>query len=340
MMRPRSTIVAVAAITMAASVAAACSTAHDRAAPDHLGGRSAAPAAATTTTTPTADCGDATASLRPQAPLPSPNQMPGGTYMRTIQERGSLVVGVDQNTLQLAARDPVDGQIKGFEIDLARQIAKAIFGDENRVELKAVSSAQRLPFVQDQTVDLAIDAVTVNCERLQCGNCNDRTPPFDEPVAFSTIYYDASQRVLVPTDSTATQLQDLAGKKVCATKGTTSIEFIRQYPSRPPLVPYPVKVRSDCLVALQERKVDAISGDDTILAGFRRQDPYTKIIGPPLEPEPYGMAINQDHPEFVRFVNGVLETVRADGTWSAVYSKWLGPFFDSVAPPPEPHYRD
>jgi polar amino acid transport system substrate-binding protein len=327
MMRPRNTIIAVIAITVTALVAAACSTAHDRAAPDHLGGRSATSAAPTTTAAPTADCGDATASLRPQASLPSPNQMPGGTYMRTIQERGSLVVGVDQNTFLLGARDPVDGQIKGFEIDLARQIAKAIFGDENRVELKAVSSAQRLPFVQNQTIDLAVDAVTVNCARLQ-------------QVAFSTIYYDASQKVLVPTNSTATQLQDLAGQKVCATKGSTSLEFIRQYPSRPPLVPYPVDLRSDCLVALQAGKVDAISSDDAILAGFQAQDPYTKIIGPPLTDEPYGMAINQDHPEFVRFVNGVLEGVRTDGTWSAIYAKWLSPAFNSLPPPPDPHYKD
>jgi polar amino acid transport system substrate-binding protein len=323
MIRFRRTTAATCAITVTVLMAAACSTAHDRAAPDRLGGRTAA--TTTTTATPTSDCGDPTASLRPQGALPSPNQMPASTYMRTIQERGYLVVGVDQNTLLLGARNPDDGQIEGFEIDLARLIAQAIFGDENHVELKAVSTTQRVPFVQNQTIDLAVDAVTMTCARVQ-------------QVAFSTIYYDASQKVLVPTDSAATQLQDLAGRKVCATKGSTSLEFIRQF--RPPLVPYPVDLRSDCLVALQERKVDAISTDDTFLAGFRKQDPYTKIIGPPLEPEPYGIAINQDHPEFVRFVNGVLERVRADGTWSAAYSKWLGPFFDSVPQPPEPHYRD
>jgi polar amino acid transport system substrate-binding protein len=321
--------IAATAITVMLLVGAACSTAHDRDAPNRLGGRSSAPGAAATTTTPAVECGDATASLRPQSSLPAPSQMPDGTYMRTIQERGHLVVGVDQNTLLLAARDPVDKEIKGFEVDIARQIAKAIFGDENKVELKAVSggAAASLPLVQNQTIDLAVDAITVKCDRLQ-------------QVDFSTIYFDASQKVLVHTDSTATQLEDLAGKKVCATKNSTSLEFIRNYASHPPLVPYPADLRSDCLVALQERKVDAISGDDTILAGFRAQDPYTKIIGPPLEPEPYGMAINQDHPEFVRFVNGVLERVRADGTWSAAYAKWLGPFFDSIPLPPEPHYKD
>lgn len=318
---------AVTLITVTLLVAAACSTGHDRSAPSHLGGRSSAPAAATTT--PPGDCADPTASLRPQGPMPAPNQMPAGTYMRTIQERGYLVVGVDQNTALLSARDPFDRHIKGFEVDLARQVAKAIFGDESRVELKAVpgGASASLPLVEKGTIDLAVDAVTVTCERVQ-------------DVAFSTIYYDASQKVLVPTDSAATQLQDLAGRKVCATKGTTSIDFIRRYAVRPPLVPYPVELRSDCLVALQERKVDAISGDDTILAGFQKQDQYTKIIGPPLEPEPYGMAINQYHPEFVRFVNGVLEGVRADGTWSAIYANWLSQSLGSAAAPPEPRYQD
>lgn len=327
MMRRRRAMAAITVTTVALLVGAGCSTGHDRAAPDHLGGRAAAPP--TATSPPPADCADPTASLRPQGSLPAPNQMPAGSYLRTIQERGHLVVGVDQNTLLLGARDPVDGKIRGFEVDLARQVAKAIFGDESRVELKAVpgGASASLPLVRDQTVDLAIDAVTVTCERLQ-------------DVAFSTIYYNASQRVLVPIDSAATQLQDLAGKKVCATKGTTSIKFIREYASSPPLVPYPVGLRSDCLVALQDRKVDAVSADDTILAGFQRQDPYTKVIGPPLKPEPYGMAINQGHPEFVRFVNGVLEGLRADGTLSAIYANWLSPFLDSVPPPPEPHYKD
>src|SRR5262249_58152962 len=232
MMRRRRAIAAITVTTVALLVGAACSTGHDRAAPDHLGGP--APAPPTATSPPPADCADPTASLRPQGSLPTPNQMPAGSYLRTIQERGHLVVGVDQNTLLLGSRDPVDGKIRGFEVDLARQVAKAIFGDESRVELKAVpgGASASLSLVTTQTVDLAIDAVTVKCERLQ-------------DVDFSTIYYNASQRVLVPTDSTATQLQDLGGKKVCATKGTTSLDFIRRYQSSPALVPCPLRPRSD-----------------------------------------------------------------------------------------------
>ena len=68
------------------------------------------------------------------------------------------------------------------------------------------------------------------------------------------------------------------------------------------------------MVALQEGRVDAISADDSILLGYQAQDPYTKIVGTRLSDEPYGMAINRAHPEFVRFVNAVLARMRADGS--------------------------
>jgi polar amino acid transport system substrate-binding protein len=158
-------------------------------------------------------------------------------------------------------------------------------------------------------------------------------------VAFTTVYYDAGQRIMVPSNSPVRSTRDLAGRKVCATVGSTSIQNIRKLAPR--AIPYPVPLRTDCLVALQEGKVDAISTDDAILYGFQAQDPYTKIVGPRFSDEPYGMAIDRRHPEFVRFVNGVLAQMRSDGTWASIYAKWLGRVTHASAPaPPQPHYRD
>ena len=91
-------------------------------------------------------------------------------------------------------------------------------------------------------------------------------------------------------------------------------------------------------VALQQGRVDAVSSDDAILLGFQAQDPYTKIVGPRFSREPYGIAINKGDPELVRFVNGVFERMRADGTFSRIYKRWL----PEGAPdhPPTPRYRD
>jgi polar amino acid transport system substrate-binding protein len=252
---------------------------------------------------------DPRASLRPPATMPAPGQMPAGSSMAAILKNGRLTVGVDQNTYLFGYRDAVSGQVVGFDIDIARQIAKAIFGDPNKIELTAITAEQRVDFVQQRHVDIVVDTMTINCDRLS-------------KVAFSTVYYDAGQEILVPSSSTAKNLSDLGGKKVCAAAGSTSIVTIANTPSHP--VPVSVADWTDCLVMLQQGQVDAVSTDNTILAGMAAQDPNTKLVGPPFTSEPYGVAINRSSSDLVRFVNGVLDQIRANGTWASIYTKWLG----------------
>jgi polar amino acid transport system substrate-binding protein len=166
-------------------------------------------------------------------------------------------------------------------------------------------------------VDIVADAFTINCGRKR-------------KVDFSTVYYDAGQKLLVPRDSNATSIADMAGKHVCVTKTSTSLDTLVKV--QPRAIPHTVDQRTDCMVALQEGTVDAVTSDDAILLGFKAQDPDTKIIGSRFADEPYGMAISPAHPEFVRFVNGVLAGMRADGTWRRIVSHWLG----NVAPIPAP----
>ena len=90
---------------------------------------------------------------------------------------------------------------------------------------------------------------------------------------------------------------------------------------------------ADCLVALQQRQADAVSTDDTILAGLMSQDPYLHIVGPSMAQEPYGIGINLANTGLVRFVNGTLARVRADGTWNTLYRKWLTVLGPTPTPP-------
>jgi polar amino acid transport system substrate-binding protein len=243
--------------------------------------------------------------------------MPAGSFMQAIQRRGRLVAGVNQGYFQFGYLNPFNGLIEGFEADLLHQVAKAIFGNPNAVEFKALPVPQRLPFVQKGSVDIVAEEVTITCDRRRMAS-------------FSTVYYDAGQRVLVPTSSSARGIGDLGGKRVCATTGSTPLQTLDREPSHPIAVGLPQGI--DCLVALQQGAVDAISTDDSILLGFQVQDPYTKIVGSRLADEPYGMAIDPSHPEFVRFVNAVLERMRTDGTWEALARRWLG----AVGAPPSP----
>jgi polar amino acid transport system substrate-binding protein len=263
---------------------------------------------------PAATCAHPTWSLRPAG-------VTSGGFIDAIRRRGRLIAGVDQNTLLLGYANPLHGQrIEGFEIDLLREVSRALFGRPDKVDFRALTTAERSQAVEDGTVDILADAFTINCARLK-------------QVAFSSVYLSAGQRVLVPTTSHARSLNDLAGKRVCATRGSTTIAALKRYPR---VIPYPVAQRTDCLVALQRGETDAITSDDAILLGFKAQDPYTRMIGGVIEPEPYGIAISRRHPEFVRFVNGVLARMRADGTWRRLYRRWL----PGTPHQPPVHYRD
>jgi polar amino acid transport system substrate-binding protein len=238
--------------------------------------------------------------------------------MAKIRARGYLIAGVDQSTYHFGFLNPLDGQIEGFDIDMIRAVAKAIFGNPDKVEFKAISDDQRIPDILNGSVDIVAHTMTITCARLQ-------------QVDFSSVYFDAAQRVLVLDSSPATSLAGLKGQKVCATAGSDSLTTISAAGAIPVAVPY----WTDCLVLLQQYDVAAISTDNSILAGLAAQDPFTKLIGPPLTNEPYGLAISKQHPDFVAFVNAVLQQLRTDGQWAASYAHWVG---TPVPVPPPAQY--
>jgi polar amino acid transport system substrate-binding protein len=281
----------------------------------------AAGRAATGRTAAAATCDPEAASLAPSGP----QAVTPGSFMARIRARGYLIAGVDQSTYHFGFLNPLDGKIEGFDIDMIKAVADAIFGNPNKVEYKAISDAQRIPDLVNGSVDIVAHTMTINCARLK-------------QVDFSSVYFVAHQRVLVPDNSQATDgLADLGGQKVCATSASDSAALIAGYRSsgnaKPILVTVPFW--TDCLVLLQQGQVAAISTDDSILAGLEAQDPFTKIVGPALTEEPYGLAISNQHPDFVRFVNAVLARERADGAWAASYFRWVG---TPVPRPPTAQY--
>ncbi|MGH3938277.1 MAG: glutamate ABC transporter substrate-binding protein [Pseudonocardiaceae bacterium] len=278
---------------------------------------------------PSPSC-DRRASLRPLDPLPEPGLMPPGSTMARIVERGRLIAGVDQNTYLFGFRNPLGGQLEGFDTDIVHDLAEAILGDRDKVEYKVVFVSDRVRVVEEGTVDLVVSTMTITCERR-------------ERVEFSIVYFDAGQRVLVNDGSTVTGISDLGGKRVCAARGSTSLQNVFRDPSRP--VPVGMPNASDCLVLLQLGKVDAISTDDALLAGFADQDPRTKIVGERFSSEPYGIAISRNSPDLVRFVNAVLEQRMRDGRWQASFERWLTRLAGlgesaGIPQPPQPRYRD
>ena len=237
--------------------------------------------------------------------------------------------GVSADTLLLGSRNPVSGRIEGFDIDMLHAVSQAIFNDPDKIELRVITAAQRLPVLKDGSVDIVARNMTITCARWK-------------EIAFSSEYYRSGQKLMVrlgeKTKSGAkiSGIQDLAGKKVCAPNGSTSMDKLRTFED---LQPVGADTHTGCLVLFQQGKVDAITGDDTVLAGLAAQDPYVEVVqAPAFTAEPYGLGINRANIDFVRFVNGVLATMRSNGQWTKSYNTWLADALGTAPSPPAPVY--
>ncbi len=283
------------------------------AAPPGSAAPSAPPAAAP------ARCDDALQSYAPDGPLPAPDDLPRGSTMAKIRERGRLVAGVSADTYLLGSRNPLTGRLEGFDIDLVEAVAEAIFGDEDRYQLRVITAADRIPLLESGEVDLVARNMTITCDRWT-------------QIAFSTEYYRSGQKILVRRGSGTTSLAELAGRRVCAPRGTSSLTNLRER------APEAEAVESDshtgCLVLFQSGQVDAITGDDTVLAGLAAQDPYAVVPRQKaFTAEPYGLGMNADDVDLVRFVNARLAQMRRNGDWEAIYDRWLA---EPLGPAPTP----
>ncbi|TDD59786.1 glutamate ABC transporter substrate-binding protein [Kribbella antibiotica] len=266
-----------------------------------------------------APCGDTKNPLRSYAPE---NVSLSSPTLKKIIERKRLIAGVSADSLNLGSRNPISGEIEGFDIDMVKAVAKAIFGtDVGHLELRVISSPQRIPVLQNNEVDIVARNMTINCVRWQ-------------QIAFSAEYYHSGQKTLVPRDSTAKSTTDpeLDGQTICAPAGSTSLDNLQKV--NPRVKTITADTDTGCLVLFQSGKAYGISGDDTVLAGDAAQDPYAKVLKEKaFSAEPYGLGINKDNTDFVQFVNQVLANIKANGEWAASYKKWLEPALGKATAP-------
>ncbi|MCB5906679.1 glutamate ABC transporter substrate-binding protein [Streptomyces pinistramenti] len=252
-----------------------------------------------------------------------------GPAVRRIKKKGQLVVGVDQNTYRWGFRDPDSGELEGFDIDLARALAKDILGPHPKVVFLAVPTNQRIPALRHRRVDMVVRTMTINCARKR-------------QVAFSTAYFQAGQQVLAPKESKITAFDgSLRGKRVCTAAGSTGETELARQPHGAKVLLVPSQL--DCLVRLQLGEADAVVTDSALAAAQAAQDPTVELKGKPFTDEAYGVAMNRDDPDLVRRVNKVLDDYRgkgADSPWMRAYHTWLKADMPGISGPPTPEYTD
>jgi glutamate transport system substrate-binding protein len=250
-------------------------------------------------------------------PAAEVEQFPEDTTMGKLQAAGEIKIGVKYDVPPFGFKNPQNDEIEGFDVDLGRAIAEKLGVEPNFIE--AISD-NRIPFLQDGTVDLVLSTMTINAERAQ-------------EIEFSEPYYIARGRILVPPDSDITGIDSLAGKKVCTALGSTYEETIKEQAPKADL--RLVDSYSECLELVQNGAVDAVSTDDVILTGMIIQDDTLKLTeGEPLTTEPYGAGIKKGDTEFKEFVDGVLEEWKSGGGWAESYEKWVGQYTGEQQDPP------
>lgn len=303
--------VAAAAKSVAPTVAAAATTAAPTVAAAATTIAGVAPtlvAAATSAAAPKTATG---------GPLP---QAAAGTGLRKVQDRGKIIVGVKYDVPTFGFLNPITNKLEGFDVDLAKGIAKYIFGKEDAIEFQQAVSANRIPFLQNDTVDLIASTMTANAERAQ-------------QIDFTRTYYVAGQALLVPANSAINGVKDLGGKTVCSVQGSTSEKNVREKaPQGTNIVLF--QTYSECVQAMDAGRADAVTTDDNILLGFVKQSPNKyKVPDERFTIEPYAMGVKKGNKELLDAVNAALEGMIKDGTWAKLYGTNL-PGAKVPNPPP------
>jgi putative glutamine transport system substrate-binding protein len=230
--------------------------------------------------------------------------------LEQIKKRGKLVVGVKYDTNLFGLKNPSTGKVEGFDVDIAKAIAKEILGDESKIELKEVTSKTRIPMLKNGDIDMIVATMTITEERKQ-------------EVDFSDVYFKAGQALLVKKGSKIKGIDDIKkGTTVLTVKGSTSSQNIRQKAPEAKVLEF--ENYSEAFQALKAGQGDALTTDNSILLGMQKQDPNYVIAGGIFTDEPYGIAVKKGEAELQKAVNDFLKRYKESGQYDKLYEKWMG----------------
>jgi ABC-type amino acid transport substrate-binding protein len=236
------------------------------------------------------------------------------TLMGQIQDRGTLVVGVEENFPPWSTLDAA-GNAEGFLVDLGRLIAESL-GVE--VEFRSVPTSNMEVYVETGEIDVAFPVAPVTEELYR-----DR--------GLSDPYYVAHQKFLVPERSAITGPQDLDGEAVCSViTPATEIDVEELNPNVRTVVA--AAERDGCLRPIARGDVAAVTGPDIVLLSYAARTPGLRIVGAELTTEGYAVMVDEEFGGFGEFVDSVLAEADREQYWTELYEKWVTPV--TGEPPP------
>ena len=215
----------------------------------------------------------------------------------------------------------------GFDVDVATYIAGKLGKQPAQIEWVQTPSAQREDMIANGNVSFIVATYSITDTRK-------------EKVSFAGPYLVAGQDLLVRTDDTSiTGIDTLAGKKLCSVKGSTSATNVKA--KVPGVQLQEFGTYSECVAALVAKGVDALTTDDSILAGYANQDQYkgkVKLVGAPFSKENYGVGLKKGDTALCNQITDALKAMVSDGSWQKFLDKNLAPagYKPQAGNPPTP----
>lgn len=225
-----------------------------------------------------------------------------------VIKRDKLVVGVRDDAPPFGFKDE-KGNLIGYDIDLAKIIAKDILGNENKVEFVPVTASNRIMKLSANEVDFLIATMSITNQRQQI-------------LDFSVPYYVAGQAILVNSSSKATSLSDFEGKKLIIVFGSTSERNLRTNVPEVTVIGY--KNYNDAYRALKQNRADGIVADDTILLNYALKDKSVKLLPKRYSKEPYAVVFRKEKESerlLIR-VNHIIGRLANKGQLNRLQEKW------------------
>lgn len=224
-------------------------------------------------------------------------------------EGGTVKVGIKFDQPGLGLKD--GNEYTGFDVDVANYVADELGYDD--VQFVQAPSPQRETLLESGQVDMIIATYSITDERK-------------EKVSFAGPYFIAGQDLLVASDATISGVDDLDGKKLCSVKGSTSADNVKE--EVPGVQLQEFDTYSKCLDLVANGQLDALTTDNTILAGYAAQDAYTdklKVVGNTFSEERYGVGIEKGSTDLCEKVNDALTKMIDDGDWETAVDDSFGP---------------
>jgi len=244
--------------------------------------------------------------------------------LKKIRETGAITIGHRESSIPFSYLDDAQRPV-GYAMDLCMKVVEAVKAELRmpglKVNLQPVTSANRIPLMQNGTVDLECGSTTNSLKR-------------QEQVVFGPTYFVVNITAAVKADSGIRTLADLNGKTIATTSGTTSVPLLKQYEKTAAIDVKEIygKDHAESFLLLANDRAAAFVMDDILLAGQIANSPTPaayRIIPESLRQEPYSMMLRRDDPQFKALVDKAVGDLMRSGEIEQIYEKW----FASPIPP-------